>query len=213
MPEAWRASFPVGAGVDGPDVDAEAPLDVAGLLLHALRPIMPGESDLGALERGDNGGGVADDPGCAEDQDPGLGEALVLFLFQQLLDAGDHGGGRRERASGIGEGRNLEGLQKRRAKALHHVEGEPRVLAADEHGRARCVLRRARKHRVLDQRGDVLERDEDIGRDRIIAGVERHVHVERTHVLQRTEHVQNILGHSLLSYLCAADVWPFTSAP
>ena len=40
----------------------------------------------------------------------------------------------------------------------------------------------------------------DIGHDRVKSGIERHVHVERAHLLQRRQHVQNVLaGHFFLS--------------
>ncbi len=41
MPCSAATFFSSGAGVDGADVDAEALLDVVGLLLHALGPVMP----------------------------------------------------------------------------------------------------------------------------------------------------------------------------
>ena len=53
------------------------------------------------------------------------------------------------------------------------------------------VLRRAAEDRVLDQPRHLLQVDVGVGNDHVEAGIGRHVDVERAHVLQRRDEVQD----------------------
>jgi len=69
-------------------------------------------------------------------------------------------------------------------------------IAAKEHPGPRPRLRRPREDRVLHQAGNLGQAHVRIGDDRVAPGVDRHVHVERAHVLERRHHVQNVFfGH------------------
>ena len=127
--------------------------------------------------------------------------AAAELELQDALDAGDHGGGGRERAGGIGEDRELEGRHHGLPGRFHHVEGEDRVLAADEDAGAHAVVGRTREDGVLHERRHLLERHVDVGDDDLVAGVGGHVHVERAHMLLRREHVQDwrCVTHSIFS--------------
>ena len=160
-----------------------------------LRFLAPDEGDGGALERGDDAGRGSDDAGGAEHRDRGAAKLAALLLPKRLFDDGDHCGGGGERARRVGEKRNLERLQQRLAGGVEHVESEKRVLAPDEDARPRRVARRARKHRVLDEARDFVQRNLGIGNRRVVAGVDRHIDVEGAHVRERRHHVQDVLGH------------------
>src|SRR4029079_18535224 len=75
--------------------------------------------------------------------------------------------------------------------AVHHVESLDGALAADEHAGALHPFGPTREDRVLHEAGHVFGGDVGVGNRRVEAGVERHVHVERAHMLERCDHVQN----------------------
>ncbi len=66
-----------------------------------------------------------------------------------------------------------------------------RILAADEEAGANAVVRGTREDRVLHQRHDFLWRHVDVGDDDLVAGISGHVHVERTHMLLRRQHMKD----------------------
>ena len=102
--------------------------------------------------------------------------------------------------AGIGEHGNLERRHHRRLGPLHHVEGFDGALAADEHGGALHPLWPAREDRVLHEPGHVLDRHRRVGNGRVVAGIERHVHVERAHMLERRDHVQDAGMRHVVSF-------------
>ncbi len=189
-----------GLAVDGFEVDAEAFLRHGGALDDAVDAAVGDELDLGALEGRDDRGGEADDAGGAEYGDASSLPGAAELELQDALDAGDHGGRRREGAGGVSERGALEGGDERLLGGVEHVERHDGVLAAHEKPGAHTVVRRAGEYGVLDQRRDVLHFDIRVGDDDLEAGVGGHVHVEWADVLARVEHVQDgrrFLGHFL----------------
>jgi hypothetical protein len=148
------------------------------------------------LERRDHRRRESDHAGRSEYGDLQSAQLTLFFFLQEFLHAHHHRGGRGEGPSGIGKQRDRERRHHRLLGGGQHIERDDRILSAQEHGRARAAFRRPGKHRVLHQPRDFLERHVGVGEHRVVAGVERHVHVEWAHMLERRHHVKNLLvGH------------------
>jgi hypothetical protein len=107
-----------------------------------------------------------------------------------MLDIGDHCRRGGEGARGVGEDGDDEGREHRRLGRRRYVQRQQRVASADEKACLRRILRHAREHRVLRQGGDLLEADHGVAGDGE-AGVDGDVDVERAHMLQRCQEMED----------------------
>ena len=172
--------------------DCEARAGVACGGLGHVDAVAARQQHLRAGTCRNHAGNATDRPGAAEDQHAAAFEPARVGALQRGLDTRDHRGGRRVGAARVGHQRHDEGLDHRRLRALEHVGREQRVAPADEDAGTRHTFRATREDRVLRQAGDGVNAHVAVRHDDLVAGVGRHVDVERAHLAARREHVQDV---------------------
>ena len=123
-----------------------------------------------------------------------------MTLFQLALDTGDDGGSRGERTAWIGQDRDFERGHHRRLRGIDHVHRDADVPAANQDRASLQVLRAAGKDHILDQAGNLLQRDARVRDDRLESGIIGHRDVEGADVRQGTQDMENAgLVHEILA--------------